>query len=118
MGYIRKKVAGNTTSTFNTKTGQTRYTTSNKVGNITNSSSHKGNSTRTTKTTTVNHVVTRTSKSYTPPKMKTPTPPKTQYKDYSKSAKGSHSSSGECGSVSWKWVVGFIVFFIILGVLR
>ena len=82
MTYVRKKVAKNTTSTFNTKTGQTRYTTSNKVGNITNSTSHKGSSTRATKTTNVGGAISRTSSSYSPPKMKPYKTPKTRKQKY------------------------------------
>lgn len=78
MSYIRKKVSKNTTSTFDTKTGQTRYTTSNKVGNITNSTSHKGNSTRSTKTTNVGGAISRTSSTYSPPKMKPYKTPRTR----------------------------------------
>ena len=115
MGYTRKKVSGNTTATFNTKTGQTRYTTSNKVGNITNSTSHKGNSTRSTKTTTVNGVITRTSKSNTPPKMKTPKPPKVEpAKKYTSNSSKEEQLDEEYSQTSWGMVIGAIIFFIIL----
>jgi hypothetical protein len=110
MGYVRKKVAGNTTSTFNTKTGQTRYTTTNKVGNITNSSSHKGNSMRVTKTTKVNNVISRTSKSYTPPKMKAPTPAKVNTLKRRKHRSNPDFAIGSANAV----IAALIIFFIIL----
>ena len=112
MGYIKKKVSGNTTSTFNTKTGQTRYTTSNKVGNITNSSSHKGNKTRSTKTTTVGGVVTRTSKSYTPPKMKIPKPAKV------KKSSGRYQEFRTTSDVTaGKILLAVFVFFIVISII-
>lgn len=118
MGYTRKKVSGNTTATFNTKTGQTRYTTSNKVGNITNSTSHKGNSTRSTKTTTVNGVITRTSKSSTPPKMKAPKPPKVQPAKKYKYTPTTDDSDSEASYSAAKWVVVFFVVTFLLGLIN
>lgn len=113
MGYIRKKVAGNTKATFNTKTGHTRYTTTNKVGNTTLSSSHKGNKTRSTKTTTVNGVVSRTSSSYSPPKMKAPKPVKTKKP---KSRKVKYSGK-EVSFPIFKIFLAIIIFFVLLGII-